>query len=162
MTHRLRVEDLSFVDRAPLRNEVAVEVRATPAEVWPALAEASAWSEWFAAVHEAHVTSLPPHGVGSTRHVEVAKLVVEERVLVCDEAARYGFVVLEMNKAGIDAMVELVTLTPTTSGTEVRYRQCLELSWWARPLTPLLRRQLRAELTEGLAGLEGWLGVAAT
>jgi uncharacterized protein YndB with AHSA1/START domain len=156
VVHALRREDLSFVDRAPLRVEHGIDVARSPRELWPALAEATQWPRWFAGMVAARYTSEPPHGVGATRWVDVQGLRVNEEVLVFDEPSCFAFVVLDADRPGIAAMVEVVTLDPRPSGTRVTYRQALELSWWLRPLAPLLRRRLERGLRAGLDGLASW------
>ena len=49
MAHALRDEGLDFADRAPVQvREEVVVTGASPADVWPALAEPTAWTQWFA------------------------------------------------------------------------------------------------------------------
>ncbi len=71
MIFTLRKEELSFVERAPVVVVEEVVVDAAPEQVWPALAEASAWVEWFDSVMALRYTSPEPHGMGSTRSVHV-------------------------------------------------------------------------------------------
>jgi uncharacterized protein YndB with AHSA1/START domain len=153
MAHDLRREDVTFADRAPLLNEAHVDLPATPAEIWPALADAAAWTRWFRGVRVARYTTPPPHGVGAMRHVEVQRLEVDEEVIAFEPERRFAFSVRTANRAGFEAMVEVVDLEPRGDTTRVTYRQAIETAGWLRPLVPLLRRQLRRELRAGLAGL---------
>lgn len=157
MAHALRKEDLSFADRAPIRITEATVVDAPPDRVWPALADAAAWTEWFAGMKEARYTSPEPHGVGSTRFVHVKMLEVNEEILAFDVDERFAFRVVDTKFAGLAAMVEVVTLEPSGGGTRVVYTQALELQRWFVPMVPLLRRQLRGGLEAGLRGLAQWV-----
>lgn len=156
MPKTLRREDLSFVDRAPLRIEAQRRIAAPPAAVWAGVGDADAWAEWFPKLKVATYTSPPPIGVGSQRHVEVQGLKVDEELLAFEPERRYAFCVHSANLPGIAALVERVTLEPAGDGTLVTYVQAFELARWLAPLTPVLRRQLRAALDGGLAGLDRW------
>ena len=157
MARTLRREDLTFVDRAPLLIEQHVDLSTSPDRVWPALAEADAWTEWFAGMKVCRYTSPEPHGVGSTRAVRVKTLDVTEEILAFDEDRRFAFMVVESKTPGVAAMVEVVTLDEVAGGTRVTYRQAVEPAGWLRPLRGLLRRQLSAGLAAGLAGLGAWV-----
>lgn len=157
MSRALRREDLSFVDRAPLRIEAVRTITAPPAEVWAGVGDAEAWTDWFPNLKVARYTSPPPIGVGSQRHVEVQGLKVDEELLAFDPGERYAFVVHHANLPGIAALVEHVTLEPSGDGTLVTYVQAIELARWLSPLSPLVRRQLGGALRGGLEGLDRWV-----
>jgi uncharacterized protein YndB with AHSA1/START domain len=157
MPHPLRSEDLSFVERAPVVVRAETTVPASPAAVWPAFADAPAWVEWFRGMKDAHYTSPPPHGVGSTRSVRVMGLAADETILAFEPGARFAFRVDAANLPALDALVEVVTLEPAGAGTRVVYRQAFAPKPWFRPLLPLLRRQMQRGLQRGLDGLAGWV-----
>jgi uncharacterized protein YndB with AHSA1/START domain len=154
---RLRSEDLSFVERAPVVVRAEVTVPASPDAVWPAFADAPAWMDWFAGMRDAHYTSPAPHGVGSTRSVQVMGLAADETILAFEPGKRFAFRVDSANVPILNALVEVVTLEPAGAGTRVVYRQALETKGWLRLLMPLLRRQMQRGLERGLAGLGPWL-----
>jgi len=157
MRARLRSEDLSFVERAPVVVRAETSVPAAPAEVWPALADAPAWVDWFSGMKDARYTSAAPYGVGSTRTVRVLGLEADETILAFDVGQRFAFRVDSANLPLLDALVEVVTLEPAGAGTRVVYRQALAPKAWLRPLVPLLRRQMQRGLERGLAGLAPWV-----
>ncbi len=159
MPFRLRGEDLSFVERAPVVVRAETSVPASPAAVWPAFADASAWPSWFNGMKDAHYTSPEPYGVGSTRHVHVLALEVDETILAFDVGERFAFRVDSANLPFLSALVEVVTLEAVGGATRVVYRQALEPKPWLRPLMPLLRRQMERGLRRGLGGLAPWLAV---
>jgi uncharacterized protein YndB with AHSA1/START domain len=154
---RLRSEDLSFVERAPVVVRAEATVPASPAAVWPAFADARAWVDWFAGMSEAHYTSPAPHGVGSTRSVRVMGLAADETILAFEPGRCFAFRVDSANVPVLNALVEVVTFEPAGAGTRVVYRQALEPKPWLRWLMPLLRRQMQRGLERGLAGLPPWL-----
>jgi len=157
MPYRLRSEDVAFADRAPIVLRAETSVAASPETVWPALADASAWVEWFTGMKAAHYTSPAPHGVGSTRSVRVLALEADETILAFDVGKRFAFRVDSTNLPLFAALVEVVTLEAVGSATRVVYRQALEPKGWLRPLMPLLRRQMERGLRRGLDGLAPWV-----
>ena len=157
MGFRLRSEDISFVERAPVLVRAETTVEASPAAVWPALADAAAWVDWFAGMKDAHYTSPAPFGVGSTRSVEVLGLRADETILAFDVPKCFAFRVDATNLPALSALVEVVTLEADGAGTRVVYRQAFEAKPWLRPLLPLLRRQMQRGLERGLDGLAPWV-----
>ena len=157
MPFRLRKEDLSFVDRAPVVVRAETSVAASPAAVWPAFADAPAWMEWFTGMRDAYYTSPAPYGVGSTRRVHVLSLKVDETIIAFDPGERFAFRVDSANVPLLAALVEVVTLEAVGATTRVVYRQALEPKAWLRPLLPLLRSQMQRGLSRGLAGLAPWV-----
>ncbi len=153
----LRQADLSFADTAPLRIEATRHIDAPPGAIWPAVADAETWTEWFPDLRVARYTTPPPYGVGTGRHVEVGPLKVEEVLLAFDPEERYAFCVTEINLPGVATLVERVTLSPRETGTDVTYVQALALKPWMKPMLPVLRKQLAKALKDGLAGLDRWV-----
>ena len=160
LRHPLETRDLTFLDVAPIQIEETTMVEAAPGRLWPALADATAWTSWFAGVNRAFYTSPGPHGVGSIRFVEVSGLQVNEEVLAFEPDRRFAFRVLQANRPGIASMVEEVTLEPVGPNTRVVYRQALALRWPLAAFNPLLRFQLRRALRRGLRGLSDWVAGA--
>jgi hypothetical protein len=154
MAHSLSEVGVDFVDRAPLvvREELVLE-GVTPDVVWPALADATAWVEWFDGMTEAHYTSVGPPGAGATRRIRVSLLRVTEEVLAFESGKRFAFRVTQANVPTLRAMVEVITLELAGTGTHVVYRQGVEMERWAQPLGPLVRRQLRRSLRRSLPRL---------
>jgi uncharacterized protein YndB with AHSA1/START domain len=151
--HRLRHEDVGFVDRAPIQVLARRTVDASVAQIWPLVADAAAWPSWFDGMSEAGYTTAEPHGVGSQRQVTVKGLRVTEDIVTYDEPHCFAFVVIEANRPGLAAMVEVVTVQPSASGAEVTYRQAIELASWLRPMAPLVRRALTRAVTTSLDNL---------
>ncbi len=154
LKHRLRDEDLGFLERAPVVAQREIVIAAPPADVWPAIADVTAWVEWFKGTRAAHYTSAEPIGVGSTRFLKVFTLQVNEVLLAYEADHRYAYGVREANLPVFRAIVEELTLTPEGEGsTRVRFRQAVELAPALKLLGPVVRRQFEAALGRGLRGL---------
>jgi uncharacterized protein YndB with AHSA1/START domain len=161
---QLREEGLDFLDRAPIQVRAETTIAASPASVWAAIADTPTWTEWFAGMKDARLTSPAPVGVGSTRTVVVPPLTVTEAIIAFEPEARFAFHFVTVNLPLFAAMVEDVTLEAGAGGTTTRvaYRQSAELVPWARALAPVLRRQLQGKVEASLAGLDAWALTHAT
>ena len=157
MPYRLRSEDVSFVERAPVVVRAEASVPASPEAVWPAFADASAWPSWFTGMQDAHYTSPAPYGVGSTRRVRVMSVEADETILAFDVGKCFAFRVDSANLPLASALVEIITLEAVGGATRVVYRQALEPKAWMRLLAPLLRRGMERGLRRGLEGLAPWV-----
>ena len=152
---RLREETTDFIDRAPVVIAAARNIDAPPQTVFDVLADTPGWTEWFPGMSTARWTSLPPHGVGSTRHVRVGPLRVDEIFIAWDPPSAWGFTFTAANVPGLRAGVELAELVPLADGrTHVRYRMALDVSRALAALQPVLGPAVRRTLDQGLAALE--------
>ena len=59
---------LDFIDSAPFRFVSAVDLAITPEQV---LDDAETWPQWATAITKLTWTSHQPHGVGTTRNVDM-------------------------------------------------------------------------------------------
>jgi uncharacterized protein YndB with AHSA1/START domain len=157
----LRAEGLDFADWAPVVIEETLAIAAPVDRVWAAIADASAWEQWFAGMKSCRYASAEPIEAGSKRSVRVAGLRVDETMLAVDINRRYAFRIDSANLPLFAALVELVDLEPTATGTLVRYRQCFEFRGWAKPFAKLLVPQIRKGLRRGLAGLAPYMASRA-
>lgn len=146
--------EADFVDRAPLRIDTVVLLKQTPEQVWEVLVDTERWPEWFGSCKAARATSVPPDGVGATRWVHVDLFKVNERIIVWDEAQRWGFTILDANLPVADTVVELVMLEPVADGTRLTYTSAIALKPWLRPLTPVFRWKFRRLFETSLVGLQ--------
>ena len=62
---------LDFIDSAPFRFVSTVELAITPEQVFEVLDDAESWPQWATAITKVTWTSPPPHGVGTTRTVDM-------------------------------------------------------------------------------------------
>lgn len=118
MARRLRPVGLDFVDTAPLRLVFTVEIAAAPEAVFPALAEdVPGWAEWFSAVERAW-----PTDGGAGREVRLRGGVrLKETILLAKEPELYVYRVDATTAPGLRALAEEWRLTPTATGTRVRW-----------------------------------------
>jgi uncharacterized protein YndB with AHSA1/START domain len=118
MARLLRPVGIEFVETAPVRLVFAREISAAPEAVFRALAEdVPGWAEWFAAVTHAR-----PLDDGARREVRLkggARFV--ETVLAAKEPEVYAYRVDTTNAPGARALVEEWRLTPSGTGTRVRW-----------------------------------------
>ncbi|MFJ3633520.1 SRPBCC family protein [Streptomyces sp. NPDC090112] len=118
MARRLRPVGLDFVGDAPVRLVFTTTAAAPPEAVYRALAEeVEGWPEWFGAVTLAR----PTHG-GAGREVRLAGGVrFAETIMAADPERRYAYRVDTTNAPGVRALLEEWLLTPSGSGTQVRW-----------------------------------------
>ncbi|MCX5522019.1 SRPBCC family protein [Streptomyces bobili] len=118
MAHRLRPEGLGFLTTAPVRLVFTEEISAAPEQVFSALAEdVAGWAAWFPAV-----TSARPVDDGAGRDVRLrGGTRFRESVLLAKEPEVYAYRVDVTNAPGARALIEEWRLTPSGSGTRVRW-----------------------------------------
>ncbi|MGA4843526.1 SRPBCC family protein [Streptomyces sp. G45] len=118
MRRRLRPEGLDFLTAAPLRHVFAREVAVPPEAVHRALAvDVEQWPAWFTAVTRARSTR-----DGEGREIRLQGGVrFQETVLAADAPERYAYRVDASNVPGLRGLVEEWHLTPTATGTRVRW-----------------------------------------
>ncbi|MEU6357713.1 SRPBCC family protein [Streptomyces sp. NPDC047072] len=118
MAHRLRAVGTEFVETAPVRFVFTREMSAPPEAVYRALAEdVPGWAEWFAAVTRAKASE-----DGSRRDIRLkggGRFL--ETVVVAKEPEVYAYRVDVGNAPGLRALVEEWRLTPSGTGTHVRW-----------------------------------------
>ncbi|MFD9904305.1 SRPBCC family protein [Streptomyces sp. NPDC059063] len=118
MRRRLRPVGLDFLTAAPLRHVFAREVAAPPEDVYRALAvDVEQWPAWFPSVTRAR----PTRG-GEGREIRLqGGIRFEETILAAEAPERYVYRVDASNVPGLRALVEEWHLTPTATGTRVRW-----------------------------------------
>lgn len=118
MARRLRPVGLDFIEDAPVRLVFSARATAAPEAVYRALAEeVEGWPYWFKAVSLAR----PTHG-GAGREVNLTGGVrFQETIMAADPEERYAYRVDQTNAPGMRALLEEWRLTPSGSGTHVRW-----------------------------------------
>ncbi|MFF0013762.1 SRPBCC family protein [Streptomyces sp. NPDC005374] len=118
MAHQLRAVGLDFIETAPVRLVFTQEMSAPPEAVFRALAEdVPDWAEWFSAVTLARST-----GDGSTREIHLkGGGRFQETVIAAKDPEVYAYRVDVANAPGARAIAEEWLLTPTGTGTRVRW-----------------------------------------
>jgi hypothetical protein len=132
--------ELDFCERSPHRivNEAVLGVDAASAfEMLASAEELGAWLHDFVACRW---TSAPPHGVGSTRVVDLRLFRVNERFIAWRPGERLTFTLTATSLPIFTRAVEDLELSPVTAGsTRVRWTVHYELPPWMRPLNFLAR-----------------------
>ncbi|MCJ1676851.1 SRPBCC family protein [Streptomyces sp. APSN-46.1] len=118
MARRLRPVGLRFAEDAPIRLGFAAEAAAAPDAVYRALAEdVEGWPDWFKAV-----TLARPTDGGAGREIKLLGGVrFRETIMARDPERRYAYRVDETNVPGVRALLEEWRLTPSGTGTLVRW-----------------------------------------
>ncbi|MEV6689239.1 SRPBCC family protein [Streptomyces sp. NPDC051130] len=118
MARRLRPVELDFAGTAPVRLVFTARMTQPPAPVYQALAErVPDWPAWFKAVTLARST----HG-GAGREIGLMGGVrFRETVVAAERGRRYAYRVDETNVPGLRALLEEWWLSPSGSGTRIRW-----------------------------------------
>ena len=118
MKNELRPEDLSFLDRAPIRQVRSTVVDLPPDKVFENIANRPVdWPQWFWVVRDCQYLGDPPCGVGTRRRLALrGGIVAIEKVLAWDQDSRFAFRVDEINLPGLQAFMEDWTTEPTPQG----------------------------------------------
>ncbi|MGW6689046.1 SRPBCC family protein [Streptomyces sp. NPDC054961] len=118
MARRLRPVGMDFTEDAPIRLVFTARTVSAPGAVYRALAEeVEGWPRWFRAVTLAR----PTHG-GAGREIKLMGGVrFQETIMAADPEQRYAYRVDEANVPGVRALLEEWRLTPSGSGTHVRW-----------------------------------------
>ncbi|MCT2591343.1 SRPBCC family protein [Streptomyces sp. N2-109] len=144
MSKQLRPVALDFLDSAPVRLVFVQRAAAAPEAVFAALREVDSWPRWYSAVTKARPLDAGARRVihlrGGTRFLET--------VIAAEEPERYAYRVDATNAPGVRAILEDWRLTPSGSGTVVRYTMAVDGTAPARTglrlLGPGLERAFRA------------------
>lgn len=157
----LEHQDLRFVDRAPNKLEFTAVVPAPPARVFEILSTAERQREWFQDFVADRWTSPPPHGVGSTREIELKMLSVKERFLAWEEGKRLAFAVDAITIPLVKAMLEDMQLEPSGEGsTRLAWRVYYRPSLAMRLVHPVGRAIFGRMFKASVDGLARYAAVA--
>ncbi|MFD8999407.1 SRPBCC family protein [Streptomyces sp. NPDC059582] len=154
MARRLRPVGLDFVETAPIRMVFARDVAAAPGPVFRALAEdVPGWVAWFSAV-----TLARPTDDGAGREIRLrGGTRFEETVLAAKGPEVYAYRVDATNAPGARALVEEWRLTPTESGTRVRWTFAADGTATFRCALRLARPGLGRAFRDAVTSLDGRL-----
>ena len=141
---------------APVKVSASREMRATPDQVFAALADHETWPEWFDALSKVERLGDQAEGVGSRRRVHIGgRAVIDEEFIVWEPGRAWGFTVYDSSPRVLKSLNELVTIQQTGADrVRVTYLMAIEPT---RAVGLLLRagatRQLKKNLGAALDAL---------
>ena len=152
---------LSFAYTAPWRFDFEGLIDATPAAVWAAFVDNESWTVWFKKCRECKATSPTFDGIGSTRHISVNGLYVDEEFIGWEPQKLWAFTAVKMRMSFAKAMVERARFDVLADGrTRIDYRMAIEPFAWAKPLRRLVEKQAAASFASSFANLNRYLADA--
>ncbi|SDM62591.1 Polyketide cyclase / dehydrase and lipid transport [Streptomyces sp. cf386] len=157
MAQQLRSEDLSFLERAPVRRTRTRDLHAPAEAIFEQLAaHQENWPRWFGPANECHYVGPPPYGVGTVRFLRLYKAIrAHETVLVRDPAERFAYWVRDTNVPGLAAMMEQWNLTPLADGrTRVSWTMAVDCSAPVRLMFRATQRHVDKIFQEAMKRLE--------
>ena len=139
-----KVDD-AWVDTAPVRLVNTVDIAATPAQIWSAFEDATAWPRWANVITHVEWTSPRPFGVGTTRTVTMrGGLIGYEEFISWEPHRRLGFRFNEASMQGVRAFAERYTLDPVPDGrTRVVWVMAMAPSGVSKVIVPVTQLPMR-------------------
>lgn len=130
--------DEDFYRDAPFRIVLTMPVNASPESAFATLENGDLWPRWIAALRQVEWTSELPLKKNATRIVTMKNgAKIDERFIVWEQNKRMGFTVVRATIPKIRKFGELYELTPTATGSEIRWTFVVQMQ--NRALQLLLR-----------------------
>lgn len=123
MWFNTKPSDTSYIDSAPHRLANVLTIDASPQRVFDIFATADHQDEWMPDFKACRWTSGEPHGIGSTREIEMKMLTVKERFLVWEPGKRLTFSIDAITVPIISQMLEDLRFESLSNG------QATKLIW---------------------------------
>lgn len=120
MWFNMKPSDPSFVDSSPHRIAVVETIDAPPERVFDIFATGAGQAEWMRDFKACRWTSGEPHGVGTTREIELKVITVKERFLIWERGRRLAFSVEASTVPLVSQMMEDMRFEPEYGGTSTR------------------------------------------
>jgi hypothetical protein len=143
---------IEWVSESPVRIPARTTATAAPAAVFAVLADHLAWPEWFGSVRKVEVIGAA-EGIGATRRVHAAGMVIEEEFIAWDPGRRWAFTATALRPAFTRSLVEDCGLVATDGGTEITYTMHLDPPPALRPVVAAAAPMIRRQLSRALANL---------
>lgn len=125
MKFKCDVDDVSFIERAPLQFINTVDLDAPPEAVFAGLRETDAWLRWFPDMKSAVWEGEP--GAGTDRIVKVGAIEIKEHFVIWKEPSQMAFYVSETSLPFAKRMVENYTIEETSTGSRFTYSVGMQL-----------------------------------
>jgi len=159
MWFNTKPSDPSFVDSSPNRIATVVTIDAPPRRVFDILATAEHQEEWMHDFKACRWTSGEPHGVGTTREVELKAITAKERFLIWEPGERLMFSVEAVTVPLVNQMLEDMRFEPLSGGTATRFIWHVHYApaKIAVPLHPIARAVFGHMFTSSAKNLAKWV-----
>ncbi|MEB3033677.1 SRPBCC family protein [[Mycobacterium] nativiensis] len=143
---------LDFLERAPQGFSNSVDLAITPDEIWQVLADAEAWPHWASVITNVTWTSPEPHGVGTTRVVDMrGGIIGDEEFLAWEPARHMAFRFNASSTSALAVFVEDYIIEPTPQGCRLTWTLANRLTGpaaWFSPISgPLMNLAFRRFLS---------------
>jgi hypothetical protein len=120
--HQCERVGLDFIDSAPFRFVSTVDLTIMPEQVFEVLDDAESWPQWATAITKVTWTSPQPHGVGTTRTVEMRGGIVGDEEFLAWEPFRYmAFRFNTCSNKVVAAFAEEYTVAETPGGCRLTW-----------------------------------------
>ncbi|MGK3992446.1 SRPBCC family protein [Sorangium sp. So ce1024] len=138
---KLEAADLDFTRHAPFRIEVASLLQAPPDRVFNVFAKPEGMRDWIVGFVGCTWTSPEPHGVGSTRELELNAITFREHFIGWEPGRRFCFAIDATTLPLMRRMVEDIQLEPSgANATLLRWTVHYEPRLLVRAIHPIARR----------------------
>jgi len=138
---------LDFIDHAPFRFVSTVDLRITPEQVFAVLDDAESWPQWASVITKVTWTSPQPHGVGTTRTVDMrGGIVGDEEFLAWEPFSHMAFRFNQASTRSIAAFAEDYRIAPTPSGCNLTWVMAMKPNGVAARLGMSLGRPVMARM----------------
>ena len=138
---------LDFIDDAPVRFVSTVDLAITPEQVFEVLDDAGSWPQWATAITRVTWTSPQPHGVGTTRTVDMrGGIVGDEEFLAWEPHSHMAFRFNQASTRSIAAFAEDYRIVPTATGCNLTWVMAMKPNGVAARLGMSLGRPVMARM----------------
>ena len=144
---------LDFIDSAPFRFVSTVDLNITPEQLFEVLDDAESWPQWATAITKVTWTSPQPHGIGTTRTVDMRGGIVGDvgappacggEFLAWEPYSHMAFRFNEASTGSIAAFAEDYRIVPTASGCHLTWVMAMKPKGVAARLGMTLGRPVMA------------------
>jgi carbon monoxide dehydrogenase subunit G len=136
---------LDFIDHAPFRFVSTVDLTISPEQVFEVLDDAESWPQWATVITNVTWTSPQPHGVGTTRTVDMrGGIVGDEEFLAWEPHSHMAFRFNQASSRSIAAFAEDYRIVPTASGCTLTWVMAMKPNGVAARLGMSLGRPVMA------------------
>jgi carbon monoxide dehydrogenase subunit G len=138
---------LDFIDTAPFRFVSTVDLNITPEQVFQVLDDAESWPQWATAITKVTWTSPQPHGIGTTRTVDMrGGIVGDEEFLAWELHSHMAFRFNNASTRSIAAFAEDYRVVPTATGCNLTWVMAMKPNGVAARLGMTLGRPVMARM----------------